>query len=80
MSRRYELSYMAGGFMPAWEKTIEFESDEDAIEAARILTKAEADATTARPITLLVGRRSSGEEVVMLGAWSWNPAEGWMSS
>lgn len=80
MSNRYALSYMAGGLMPAWTKTIEFESDEAAIQAARILTKAEADATTARPITMLVGRCSSDEDVIMLGAWSWSAAEGWMPS
>ncbi len=66
--------------MPVWTKTIEFESDEAAIEGARILTKVEADATIARPITMLVGRCSSDEDLAMLGAWNWSPAESWMPS
>ena len=71
---------MAGGLAPVWTKIIEFEADEDAIQAARVLTKGEAHATTTRPITMLVGLCSGGEDVQMLGAWSWSPNENWMQS
>lgn len=80
MPQRYEFSFMVGGLVPVWTKALAFESDEDAIQAARALTRCEAEATTKRPITMLVGRCSSDEGTTMLGAWSWSPAETWMKS
>jgi hypothetical protein len=75
----YLFKYLAGGFVPLWTKALEFESEGSAIEAARGLMRAEAEATTNRPLTMLIGVGENDEHARWIGSWSWDPDEQWRS-
>jgi hypothetical protein len=77
LAERYLFSYLAGGFAPVWLKTFEFESEAYAVQAARGLMRAEAEATTARPLTLLVGVGEDEDHARWIGSWRWAPKETW---
>ena len=77
MADRYLFSYLAAGFAPIWTKTAEFESEAYAVQAARSLMRAEAEATTTRPITMLVGLGEDEASARWVGSWKWSPNEKW---
>ena len=77
MAEPYLFSYLAGGFEPVWIKTLPFESEAEAVAAARELMRAEAEASTERPLTLLVGRGDDEDKAQWLGSWCWAPMERW---
>jgi hypothetical protein len=77
LANLYLFSYLAGGFAPVWTKTFEFESERYAIEAARGLMRAEAEASTDRPLTMLVGLGENEDGARWIGSWSWAPNEKW---
>jgi hypothetical protein len=71
------FSYLAGGFAPVWTTVLELESEDRARETARDLMRREAEATSSRPLTLLVGLGEDEEEVRWIGSWRWSPDEKW---
>jgi hypothetical protein len=77
LADRYRFSYLAGGFLPVWTKSFEFESEAYAIQAARGLMRGEAEATTTRPITMLIGVGEDEDATRWIGSWKWAPNEQW---
>ncbi len=73
----YLFRFLAGGFARLWTKTMEFGSESSAIEAARGLMRAEAEATSTRPLTMLVGVGKDDEHARWIGSWSSDPDEQW---
>jgi hypothetical protein len=77
LANRYLFNYLAGGLAPVWTKTFEFEAEDYAVQAARDLMRAEAEATRARPLTMLVGIGAAEENARWIGSWRWAPSEKW---
>jgi hypothetical protein len=75
LAERYFFSYLGSGFAPVWTRTFQFECEAYAFEAARDLMRAEAKATSTRPLTMLVGVGPDEEGVRWIGSWRWAPHE-----
>ena len=74
MSATYALALLRSTPQPEWSRFLPFESDTQAIAAARRIAEAEGRRSP-EPVSLMIGRSHEEGGVTWLGGWEW-PCEG----
>jgi hypothetical protein len=74
MTATYAFALLRSTPRPEWSRFLPFDSDTQAIDAARRIAEAEGR-RSAEPVSLMIGRSLEEGGVAWLGGWEW-PCEG----
>jgi hypothetical protein len=77
MPSTYTFALLRNTPIPEWARFVPFDSDAQAIAAARRIAEAEGR-RSAKPLSLMIGRGAEEGAVTWLGGWEW-PCEGALS-